>query len=122
MRISWTEKLTNGVVLEKVGSERQLLTTVRRRQWRFVGHELRREGRIEKNILEAELTGKRARGRLRLKMLDWRLERFRVKDGEQLANVARDKKRWREREPPRSVYGIKCHDTIRRRMLHSSTI
>ena len=60
MRILWTEKLTNEVVLEKVRSERQLLTTIRR-QWRFVGHELRREGGIEKNILEAEMTGKRAR-------------------------------------------------------------
>jgi len=88
MRISWTEKLTNEVVLEKVGSERQLLTTIRRRQWRFVGHELRREGGIEKNILEAEMTGKRARGRQRLKMLDWIMERFRVKNGKQLANVA----------------------------------
>ena len=78
MRISWTEKLTNEVVLEKVGSERQLLTIIRRRQWRFVVHELRREEGIEKNILEAERTGKRARGRQRLKMLDWTMERFRV--------------------------------------------
>ena len=119
-RISWTEILTNEVVLGKVGSERQPLTIIRRRQWRFVGHELRREGVIEKNILEAEMTGKRARGRQRLKMLDWIMETFRVKDGEQLANVARDKKRWREREPPLSVYGIKCHDTIRRRLQHKS--
>ena len=96
MRISWTEKLTNEVVLEKVGSERQLLTTIRRRQWRFVGHKLRREGGIEKNVLEAEMTGKRARGRQRLKMLDWIMEKFRVKDVKQLANFARDRKRWRE--------------------------
>ena len=44
------KKLTNEVVLEKVGSERQLLTTIRRRQWSFVGHELRREGGKEKKI------------------------------------------------------------------------
>ena len=99
-RISCTEKLTNEVVLEKVGSERQLLTTIRRRQWRFVGHDLRIEGGIEKNILEAEMTGKRARGRQRLKMVAWIMERTRVKDGKKLVNVARDRKRWREREPP----------------------
>ena len=46
MRISWRHKLTNEVVLEKVGAERQLLTTIRRRQWTFNGHELRREGGI----------------------------------------------------------------------------
>ena len=100
MRMSWTEKLTNEVVLEKVGSKRQILTTIRRRQWRFVGHELRREGGIEKNILKAEMKRKRARGRQRLKMLDWIMQRFRVKNGKQLANVARDRKRWIEREPP----------------------
>ena len=32
MRISWTEKLTNEEVLEKVGSERKFLATIRRRQ------------------------------------------------------------------------------------------
>ena len=85
------KKLTNEVVLEKVGSNRQLLTTIRGRQWTCVGYELRRGG-IEKNILEAEITGKRARGRQRLKMLDWIMEKFRVKDGKQLANVARDRK------------------------------
>ena len=33
-------------------------------------------------------------------MLDGIMEKFRVKDGTQLANVARDRKRWRERELP----------------------
>ena len=57
MRISWTNKRTNEVVLEKLRTERQLLSTIRRRQWRFIGHELRR-GRIERNILEAEMVEK----------------------------------------------------------------
>ena len=49
MRISWTDKLTNEVILEKVRVERQLLTTIRR-QWRYIRDELRRGG-IERNIL-----------------------------------------------------------------------
>ena len=60
IRISWTDKLTNEAVLEKVGAKRQLLNTIRR-QWQFVGHELRRDGEIEKKIMEAEMGGKRAR-------------------------------------------------------------
>ena len=83
MRISWTDKLTNEAVLEKVGAERQLLNTIRSRQWKFVGHELGREGGIEKNILGA-VGVKRARGRQKLKMLDWMMERLRVKNGKQL--------------------------------------
>ena len=61
---------------------------------------LRREGGIEKNILEAEMGGKRARGRQRLKMLDWMMERLRIKDGKQLGNVAMNRKRWKTKEPP----------------------
>ena len=80
MRISWTDKLNNEAVLEKVGVERQLLNTIRRSQWNFVGHVLRREGGIEKNILEAEMGRKRARGTQRLKMLDWMMGRLRIKD------------------------------------------
>ena len=44
-RILWTDKLTNKVILEKVEAERQLLTNIKR-QWRFVGHELKRKGGI----------------------------------------------------------------------------
>ena len=87
MKISWTDNHTNEVDLEKVGTERQLLTTIRRRQWRFIGHELRTEGAIERNILEAETAGKRASGRQRLKMLDWMMERLRDKDGKQLERL-----------------------------------
>ena len=43
------------------------------------------------------MAGKRARGRRRLKMLDWMMERLSVKDGKQLDNVARKRKSWRER-------------------------
>ena len=91
MRISWIEKLTNEVVLDKVGGEREFLTTIKRRQWRLIGHGLRGGG-TERNILEAEMAGKRARGRQRLKMLDWMMDRLRVEVGKQLANVARDRK------------------------------
>ena len=44
--------------------------------------------------------GKRARGRQRLKMLDWMMERLRIKDGKQLGNVVMNRKRWKEKEPP----------------------
>ena len=50
----------------------------------FIGNVLRREGGIERNILEAEMAGKRARGRQRLKVLDWMMEKLRIKDGKQL--------------------------------------
>ena len=51
--ISWIDRLTNKLVLEKVVAERQRLTTIGRSQRRFVGHDLRRGG-IERTILEVE--------------------------------------------------------------------
>ena len=92
MWIPWTDRLTNEVVLEKVGAERQLLNTIRSKKWKFVGHKLRKQGGVEKNILQAEMAGERARGRQRLKMLRWMMERLRVKDGEQLGEKDREKR------------------------------
>ena len=83
--------------MDKAGAEREHLTTIKRRQ--FVGHELR-EGGIGRNILEADMAGKSARGRHRLKMLDWMMERLRIEGGKELVNVARDRKKWKERAPP----------------------
>ena len=34
-----------------------------------------------------------------LKMLDWMMERLRIKDGKHLGNVAINRKRWKEKEP-----------------------
>ena len=53
----------------------------------------------ERNILEAEMAVKRTRSSQRLKMLDWMMERLRVKDGKQLGKIARDRKRWKESAP-----------------------
>ena len=56
---------------------------------------------MERNILEAEMEGKRVRGSQGLKILDWMKERLRVEDcSRQLGNVARDRKKWKERAPP----------------------
>ena len=57
IRISYKDILKNEVVLEMVGAERQFLTTMRRRQWKFIGHEFRGLG-IERNILEAAMSRK----------------------------------------------------------------
>ena len=62
----------------------------------FIGHELRREGRIKRNLLDAEMAGKRSRGRQRLKVLDIMMERLRVIDGKHLSKIARDRTRWRD--------------------------
>ena len=75
LRISWTERMTNEEVLRKMGTERLLLDTISERQWRFVG--------------------KSAKGRPRMKMLDWMKRRLNVRREEDMMDVARDRQRWK---------------------------
>ena len=64
--------MINQEVLQKAETERQLMNTMRERQWRFVGHLLREEGGIEKHTSDVELRRTWAKGKQRIKMLDWR--------------------------------------------------
>ena len=82
--------------MQRMGMERQLLDTIRKRQWKFVKHLLREEGGMERYIIETEMTGERARGRQRMKLLDWMMKKMDVRDGRQLADIARDRSRWRK--------------------------
>ena len=65
-RISWTDRVTNEEVLQRVGTERNLLRTIRKRQLEFLGHVVRKEG-LEDLVLTAlgKIEGTRDRGRQR---------------------------------------------------------
>ena len=58
LRIQWVEKLSSEKALEKMRTKRELLNNIMGRQLRFIGHVLR-EGRIEKEVAEGEITGKK---------------------------------------------------------------
>ena len=62
MRITWVKKMSHGRVLEMCGMTRSMMVTIRRRQLRFVGHAVRKEG-LHKLVLEGKLEGERGRGR-----------------------------------------------------------
>ena len=95
LKISWTERRTNEEVLERVGIGRELLTSVRTRQMRFVGHEIRR-GELEHLSLTGKIDGRRTRGRPRQKFMDGLV---RVTGGgmsaAQLLQKAQDCEQWR---------------------------
>ena len=50
--------------------------------------------------METEMAGKGAIGRQRLTMLDWMMKELGVSDGQQLGEIARNRKRWRESAQP----------------------
>ena len=70
LRLSWEQKVTNEVVLEKMKVNRELLNIITARQWSFVGSLLRENDGMERHIVETEMVGKRARGRQRMRMFD----------------------------------------------------
>ena len=69
MRVSWMERRTNDSIFEEIGKERELLRTIRRRQMRFLGHVMRRE-QLENLSLTGRVSGRRGRGRPRVKYMD----------------------------------------------------
>ncbi len=68
LRIPWTAHVTNEEVLRKIGTERKLLPTVRKRQLEFLGHVMRKES-LENLTLTGRIEGKKSRGGPRIKYL-----------------------------------------------------
>ena len=72
-KISWTDRVRNEEVLQRVKKERKVLHTIKRRKANYIGHILRRscfirratEGKIQGR---SEVTGRR--GRRRKQLLD----------------------------------------------------
>ena len=84
--------MKNEDALQKVKTKRK--NTIRERQWRFVGHILREEDGTEKQCIETEMKRNRARGRQRMKMLDWMKEKLKVKTNAELGDIAKERKKW----------------------------
>jgi hypothetical protein len=71
LRISWTDKITNETVLRRVGKEREVMYTIKRRKLEYLGHIMRNSTkyRLLKVILQGKVFGKRGIGRRRISWL-----------------------------------------------------
>jgi len=69
MEVKWTDKKTNEEVLNPVKEKKSLLSEIRKRKRRWIGHILRHE-KMLRTVLEGGMKGKRPRGRKRIKMGD----------------------------------------------------
>ena len=65
----WTEKRSKANVLEAIGSRRELLAVMRKRQMAILGNVMRADG-LENLTKTGRLAGSRGRGRPRKKYLD----------------------------------------------------
>lgn len=69
LKISFEDHITNEEVLTRMGTERNLLKSTRKRQAQFFGHAMRRE-KLEHLVTTGKIEGRKSRGRPREKILD----------------------------------------------------
>ena len=71
LRLSWKDKVSNMMVLQRVGTERHFLKNMKDRKLQYAGHVLRGSGGdAHLYILEGKVEGKRPRGRPKATWLD----------------------------------------------------
>ena len=87
LKVKWTEKKTNAEVLKEAHVERSLLTSIKKRKHKWLGHIMRHEGLL-KDIIEGKMDGKRRKGRPRLGMMS------EMGDYSKLKRNAEDRRKW----------------------------
>lgn len=64
LKISWTERVTNEAVLQRLNKERELLLTIKKRKTSYLGHVIRGEKyEVLQLILQGKIEGRRGIGR-----------------------------------------------------------
>jgi len=63
--VSWTERRTNGNVLNEINEIKKILNTIKDRRWNMNDHVLRHKEELLYIIIEGKRNGKRERGRPR---------------------------------------------------------
>ena len=64
LKIAWTDKITNVVVLDRINIEKRLLTTIQTKKLKYFGHIIRHDS-LHRTILDGKVNGSRGRGRPR---------------------------------------------------------
>ena len=93
MRIPWTARRTNQEVLQMAGTSRMLITVIRQRQLRYLGHVLRSDT-MEKDCLLGMIEGRRARGRQRNKYMDGVKALVGCREIGEVLRLAQDREQW----------------------------
>jgi hypothetical protein len=63
LQTTWKDKRTNTWILERIGTNLHLRCGIMKMKYKYFGHIVRRDGGIEKQILQGAVEGKRGRGR-----------------------------------------------------------
>jgi hypothetical protein len=71
LRVSWVDRITNDEILHRMGKEREIMVTVKKRKLEYLGHIMRNEQRygLLQLILQGKICGSRGPGRRRISWL-----------------------------------------------------
>ena len=94
LKIPWTDKRTNEDILTYINTERKLMTTIKKSQWTFFGHIMRREG-LQNLAVTGKIEGKRARGRQRKKYTDRLREGTEISNNIELIRSTKERRAWK---------------------------
>ena len=94
LKIPWTAHRTNESILLELGTQRELVMTVRKRKLQYFGH-VTRANNICTHILEGRINGRRSRGRPRRRWTD-DIKEWTRRPLSECSRMARERSRWRE--------------------------
>ena len=94
LRISWKDHRTNEAVLNEIGTNREFVTTIKKRKLQYFVHIIRAQN-LCTHIFEGELDDTRSRGRPRRRWGD-DISDWTSKNLAECTTLARDRGKWRE--------------------------
>ena len=96
LRVSWTAKKINELVLDIVGIKRELLDTVKARKLAYYDHTMRKQGSwLKKEIMQGTMPGARRRGRPRTAWMD-NIKTWTGLSLEESIRMTEDRDKWRK--------------------------
>ena len=93
LKLSWTEKMKNEEVLQRMNEKRKLINILKERKLKYFGH-LIRLNNIYRTLLEGYIDGKRGRGRPRMSWYD-NIKEWTGMPYEWATIIAMDRDKWR---------------------------
>src|SRR5215469_3646122 len=95
LRVSWIERISNEIILERMNSSRKIMKQIRQKQLRFLGHILR-EQKLESRFLTGTTGRRRPKGRPRTTYMDGVVKALRGRYSKvDLLRSANDREVWR---------------------------
>src|SRR5215469_2634837 len=89
LRVSWIERISNEIILERMNSSREIMKQIRQKQLRFLGHILRKQ-KLERRILSETAVRRRSKGRPRTTYMNGLVKTL-VED---ILNCTNDREVW----------------------------